>query len=1012
MKKYLFIISAILLFSHGCNPAEEIDKPTKQIDIPEIPSVEINEIKATFIQNADSNWVASNEPVLFWQPEDRIKLFVGVSSAEFITNIKATANEAVFYGSIKPDYRAKIIRGLFPGTIDARYTEVVPFSKEATLNIQLPNTQKAETGSFDRKAMIAVASSEISDTVNLKFNALCGGIRFTVTGTGINSVELQGSQSEIIAGDISIEYNGNDYKVVKKDSGSKTITILPPDGTSFQPNKWYYIVSLPVTFNNGINLFLYKGKNRAKYAYPEELVINPGLFESFEAIDNNMCFVEVMAERDVLIDLYNSTNGSNWTRNDNWCSDKPLSEWYGVTVNWTGNVSGLYLEGNNLIGTIPESIGCLDDLLDLSLYGNLLAGSIPESICNLTSIKHLYLHNNLLGGTLPENIGNMKSLTNLDIGSYSIIGTVAEGQIPDFYKEGADHNHISGHIPESISKLKKLLSFGAPSNQLEGPIPDGLWDIPGLIYVYLGDNNIGGEIPKSISHAQNLVDLDMSNCNLTGEIPHELFELKNLESLRLGNTDYISGIGKPEYYNSLSGTIPPNIDGLINIYSIDLSKNKLTGSIPTQITKLKNISSLSLGSNMISGIIPENIGDLHNLTSFWIDYNDIEGNLPESMKNLSKLEGFLASNNRLSGRIPDVVVENPNFPNWKIEPQQEGYGLSIDMYCSTDYSQDGNLKVLQTATKGKGINLVFMGDAFCDNDIGNGVYDDVIEEAVDAFFSNEPYRSMRDYFNVFEVTVVSPNNNYYPTANRALETAFGANTYVYGNHGKVETYARNAIGENDMDECTIVVLMNREYYAGTSFLYYPENVKNDNGRGLGIAYLPLGTDHDMFSGLVQHEAGGHAFAKLDDEYFYESYGTVPDDWKKARQSFYQDWGWWPNVDFTSNQDSVKWVSYISDPRYLCEKISVFEGGSTYVYGVWRPTENSMMRYNDCPFNAPSREAIYRRINSLAYGENWKFDYETFVNFDAPSRQTTKAIRPEQRVQREPLHSPVVVQNSK
>jgi hypothetical protein len=34
--------------------------------------------------------------------------------------------------------------------------------------------------------------------------------------------------------------------------------------------------------------------------------------------------------RDVLTELYNSTNGSQWIRNDGWLSNKPPCEWFGV----------------------------------------------------------------------------------------------------------------------------------------------------------------------------------------------------------------------------------------------------------------------------------------------------------------------------------------------------------------------------------------------------------------------------------------------------------------------------------------------------------------------------------------------------------------------------------------------------------------------------------------------------------------------------------------------------------
>ena len=62
-----------------------------------------------------------------------------------------------------------------------------------------------------------------------------------------------------------------------------------------------------------------------------------------------------------------------------------------------------------------------------------------------------------------------------------------------------------------------------------------------------------------------------------------------------------------------------------------------------------------------------------------------------------------------------------------------------------------------------------------------------------------------------------------------------------------------------------------------------------------------------------------------------------------------------------------------------------EGAYLCLTGMYRPTEDSMMNSNKGKFNAPSREAIYYRIHKLAYGASWKYDYETFVSWDAKNR---------------------------
>ena len=55
---------------------------------------------------------------------------------------------------------------------------------------------------------------------------------------------------------------------------------------------------------------------------------------------------------------------------------------------------------------------------------------------------------------------------------------------------------------------------------------------------------------------------------------------------------------------------------------------------------------------------------------------------------------------------------------------------------------------------------------------------------------------------------------------------------------------------------------------------------------------------------------------------------------------------------------------------------------------------SIMNQNIGGFNAPSREAIYYRINKLAYGDSWEYDYETFVQHDLAHRTTTRSTATE------------------
>lgn len=335
-----------------------------------------------------------------------------------------------------------------------------------------------------------------------------------------------------------------------------------------------------------------------------------------------------------------------------------------------------------------------------------------------------------------------------------------------------------------------------------------------------------------------------------------------------------------------------------------------------------------------------------------------------------------------------------------------------DYYISKDYSKDGEVVTLQKASVGKGVNIVMMGDAYSDRQIADGIYDADMKYMYDNLFTQEPYKTYKDYFNVYYVNVVSVTEGY-EYNNTALDGFFGGGTYVAGDDKMVFNYALNAVSEEDMDEALLIVAMNSDAYAGTCFMYYPTETDGTYGSGPSVSYFPKGGDAVTFAQLLHHEACGHGFAKLADEYAYEDYGEAPADYIAQTKQHQDSWGWWKNVDFTDDPSEVRWNYFLSDERYANDGLGVFEGGLTYWSGVWRPTENSIMRYNTGGFNAPSREAIYYRIHKLAYGADWEYNYEDFVEYDSVNRKSASeaaAVSATKYVyQPKPqLHAPVVI----
>lgn len=327
------------------------------------------------------------------------------------------------------------------------------------------------------------------------------------------------------------------------------------------------------------------------------------------------------------------------------------------------------------------------------------------------------------------------------------------------------------------------------------------------------------------------------------------------------------------------------------------------------------------------------------------------------------------------------------------------------------YSIDGEVTVMQTATKGAGIDLVLMGDAFTQEEIENGTYGAVMNDAAEAFFAVEPYKSFRNLFNVYRVDVVSQTSGY-SEPGQALGTSFGEGTNIKGNDSKCVQYARIAVPADRMDNVLVLVVLNSDRYAGTCYMYGHSGFTGDWGEGYAVAYVPLGSSKEMMGQVVRHEAGGHGFAKLEDEYYYESNGTIPQD-VVSNIMMSSSFGWSKNVDFTADPSAVKWQQFLSDSRYSSEDLGVFEGAATYPYGVYRPSHTSIMDNNKGIFNAPSRYAIWYRIIRLAYGPKWEAEYEDFVTWDARNRVRLPSHVPGVKEDRQlpPLARPVVKQMS-
>ena len=841
----------------------------------------------------------------------------------------------------------------------------------------------------------------------------------------INKITLRGNRSELIVGRGVVDIT-SDNPCFAIDRNSDLVhvenSVYPDESYSGDINKeqHYYFTVPPMTFEDGITIQIdYKdletGENKSLYKSTDKTIkVSRAVVKKFSEINlddlSQEHLQEIESDRDALIALYNTMGGAYWQNKTNWCSSRPLNEWAGVRLDNEGRVSQLFLSGMGLSGGIPSEIRHLKHLRWLDLSSNAIT-SLPEEICDLGRLETLSLSSNRLT-ELPSRIGEMKSLTSIDLGSnYFVELPLVLCSCPRLKSIDFKYNHsFSGILPEELANMESLqylildgLEF--PNNtfpvilkdlthlkcldmngcQLEGAIPEWLGNLRDLNFLSIRMNKLSGTIPHSFGNLTNLTHLDLRVNELSGSLPDEMANLTKLEVL------YGS-------YNNLSGNTPEWLADMPNLRSVWLVDNDFIGPLSEKMKDLKYLEEISFGGSYLGpdfpiwlaemptlktivlwgcgfeGELPASLGSLSNLGILSLSSNNFDGTVPEEWLGMINLKELYIDDNMLSGIIPSSISLSSWWNNLAVEyeKQKEGYGLILEsLYESSDYSEDGRIITIQEHSKGNGIPLVFVGDAFSDRMISDGSYEKWMRSLSADFFDIEPLQSFKEYFDIYTVVAVSKNETI------GKDTAFDVtiNDYFYDySSDRVTEYVKKIdCFEGKTDNVTVV-------------LFIPDKVnrrlKADlfSSNGYAIAQISIYDDWNRKK-ILQHEACGHAFGKLGDEYGNSNTESVFNEDLHEQLDERHERGVFLNLDWRSDLEQIVWKDFINNPDYSHEELGAYAGGWGYSKGIYHPTESStycMMRKNQGEFNAPSRWVIYKRIKTLA-GEDYSFD--EFLEYD-------------------------------
>ncbi|MCI2081880.1 MAG: M64 family metallo-endopeptidase [Bacteroidales bacterium] len=320
---------------------------------------------------------------------------------------------------------------------------------------------------------------------------------------------------------------------------------------------------------------------------------------------------------------------------------------------------------------------------------------------------------------------------------------------------------------------------------------------------------------------------------------------------------------------------------------------------------------------------------------------------------------------------------------------------------------DGSYSEYLHSDKESPCEMVFMGDGFIDEDLmeGNSEYDRVMAEAIGDFFSCEPMKSYKEYFDVWIVYAESKERGW-SSPSHINNTAFrvswagGNNTALSCNAGTVFEYARKVPAVTDLNRTPVVVISNEKKYAGTCAMW------REGGTLAMVPRCPEGLSDDdqcSFESVLLHESAGHGFGRLADEYVANGEGITQMGADSLRS--YQSYGLFMNVSVTTDTLETPWKDFLGRQDYPL--VGYFEGGYCYAKGVWRSEEESAMVDNIHYFPAIGRYMMVKRIFETA-GE--EFSLEKFMEKDKvrspESVSTTRSHKfpPEKFV---PLSPPVV-----
>lgn len=244
------------------------------------------------------------------------------------------------------------------------------------------------------------------------------------------------------------------------------------------------------------------------------------------------------------------------------------------------------------------------------------------------------------------------------------------------------------------------------------------------------------------------------------------------------------------------------------------------------------------------------------------------------------------------------------------------------------------------------IHIAFVAEGYRQEEMSIFLRD--TRTAVEALFAHEPFKGLRNRFNI--IAVQSPSQE---SGTSEPSKGIWKNTAL---HSHFDTFY------SDRYLTTLNLKDLHDWLAGTPYehIIVLVNTEKYGGGGILNSYNLSMTHHPAFKPVVVHEFG-HSFAGLADEYAYEAeaipmYPHDVEPWEQNLTTLVNFTGKWENM-------IPKGTPIPTPPSKDMKQIGVFEGGGYSLKGVYRGCQDCRMRTNENPEFCPvCRQAITRLID--------------------------------------------------